>query len=167
MKRRAALGTLGGALGIVSKAAITGAALGGLPVRVFAQGAPRDKTFAIPDLRPIREFINNRPVQRTRVFIDIASQADNGNSVPAVLNVESPMTETDHVKRMVLFSDKNPYAQMAHFTLGPFSGKASIATRLRLGGSQHLTLFAEMADNSLYADVVEVTVTVSACIDAA
>ena len=44
--------------------------------------------------------------------------ADNGNAVLLKVSVESPMSATDHVKRIHLISNRNPVAEMATFLSG-------------------------------------------------
>lgn len=100
-----------------------------------------------------------------RVKLEMPVLADNGNSVPAKITVESPMTEADHVKLIRLISEKNPERQMAVFHLGPRAGAAEISTRVRLAGSQRVTAVAEMSDGSSWMDTADVVVTLSACVD--
>ncbi|MEO5863072.1 MAG: thiosulfate oxidation carrier protein SoxY, partial [Burkholderiales bacterium] len=79
----------------------SGAALILLNVRpVFA--TPEDLAAAIK-----REF-GGRRIQPGRVKIEIPQIAENGNVVPVVIEVESPMTADDYVKRIHLFSEHNP-----------------------------------------------------------
>jgi len=100
-----------------------------------------------------------------RVRLELPLLVDNGNSVPLKVSVESPMTEADHVRSVTLLSGRNPEPRMAVFHFGPRSGKAEVATRVRLAGSQRVTAIAEMSDGSLWQDAVETVVTLSACID--
>ncbi len=100
-----------------------------------------------------------------RVKLELPVLADNGNSVPIKITVESPMTEPNHVKLIRLISERNPERQMAVFHLGPRSGAAEITSRVRLAGSQTVTAIAEMSDGSQWMDSAHVQVTLSACVD--
>lgn len=100
-----------------------------------------------------------------RVKLELPVLADNGNSVPMKITVESPMTESSHVKVIRLISERNPERQMAVFHLGPRSGAAEITSRVRLAGSQTVTAIAEMSDGSQWMDSAHVQVTLSACVD--
>ena len=100
-----------------------------------------------------------------RVKLELPVLADNGNSVPMKITVESPMTEANHVKTIRLISERNPERQMAVFHLGPHSGAAEITSRVRLAGSQTVTAIAEMSDGSQWMDTAHVQVTLSACVD--
>lgn len=100
-----------------------------------------------------------------RVKLELPVLADNGNSVPMKVSVESPMTEADHVKLIRLLSERNPEREMAVFYLGPRAGAAEITSRVRLAGSQVVTAIAEMSDGSQWMGTAHVQVTLSACVD--
>lgn len=90
---------------------------------------------------------------------------ENGNSVPVNVRVDSPMTERDHVRRIALFSEKNPQPQVVVFHLGPRSGRADVSTRIRLADSQRLVAIAELTEGRFVQTSVEVIVTLAACIE--
>jgi predicted secreted protein len=54
---------------------------------------------------------------------------------------------------------------VAAFQFGPQSGRAQLATRVRLAGSQNVTALAQMGDASYWYDSTRIQVTLSACID--
>lgn len=108
---------------------------------------------------------NAQTARRGRVKLELPVLADNGNSVPMKVTVESPMTEADHVKLVRLISERNPERQMAVFHFGPRSGAAEVTSRVRLAGSQTVTAIAEMSDGSQWMDSAHVQVTLSACVD--
>jgi len=101
-----------------------------------------------------------------RIKLDISPLAENGNSVPLTVTVESPMTAADHVKSIYLFSPENPLPDIARFHIGPRAGRAQVKTSIRLATSQRVHAVAMMSDGSAWADSAEVIVTLSACIDA-
>ena len=108
---------------------------------------------------------NAQTARRGRVKLELPVLADNGNSVPMKVTVESPMTEADHVKVIRLVSERNPERQMAVFHFGPRAGAAEVTSRVRLAGSQTVTAIAEMSDGSQWMDTAHVQVTLSACVD--
>jgi sulfur-oxidizing protein SoxY len=103
--------------------------------------------------------------QRGRVKLELPVLADNGNSVPMKVSVQSPMSEADHVKLIRLISERNPEREMAVFHFGPRAGAAEVTSRVRLAGSQTVTALAEMSDGSQWMDSAHVQVTLSACVD--
>jgi len=108
---------------------------------------------------------NGAPVKKGKVKLELPELADNGNSVPMKVSVESPMTEADHVKAIHLFSERNPVPRMASFYLGPRAGRAEISSRVRLAGSQTVSAIAQLSDGSFWSDSAHVQVTLSACMD--
>jgi sulfur-oxidizing protein SoxY len=113
----------------------------------------------------VRSVTNGAPVRKGKVTLVLPQLADNGNSVPIRITVESPMTEADHVKSIHLYSERNPVRNMANFYLGPRAGKAEINSRVRLAGSQSVIAVAKLSDGSFWYDAAPIVVTLSACLD--
>ena len=81
-----------------------------------------------------------------RVRVVTPRLADNGLSVPLSVRVDSPMSARDHLRRVVLLSNRNPRPVIAEFELGPWSAKAELATRVRLNGSQAVMALVQTSD---------------------
>ena len=113
----------------------------------------------------VKEYAAGGGVTEGRVKFDIARLVDNGNSVPVEVIVDSPMTQLQHVVGIKIFNEKNPQNDVAQFTLSPRSGRARVATRIRLATTQQLVAVAKMNDGSCWTHTVEVLVTVSSCIE--
>ncbi len=123
-------------------------------------------SFAAPDdvARVQAELFGSAPIREGRVMLSLPPISENGYSVPISIDVDSPMTEDDHVKRIALFAPRNPLPHVASFHLGPLAGKASVSTRIRLGGTQPVQAVAEMSDGSLWSGSAETMVTLAACV---
>jgi sulfur-oxidizing protein SoxY len=99
-------------------------------------------------------------------MLDMPELAENGNTVPFTVIVDSPMTEEDNVKAVHIIATANPQPGVAtfHFTL--LSGKASVAGRMRLAATQDIICIAELggtrAGNFLMAKRT-VKVTIGGC----
>ena len=113
----------------------------------------------------VRAYAAGGVITEGRVKFDIARLVDNGNSVPIEVIVDSPMTRQQHVVGIKVFNEKNPQNDVAQFTLSPQSGRARVATRIRLATTQQLVAVAKMNDGSCWTHTVEVLVTVSSCIE--
>jgi sulfur-oxidizing protein SoxY len=135
-------------------AALTGAAL-----------APTALGQTVPLEGLLQSATRGAAARRGRVRLELPVLAENGNAVPMKVTVESPMTVSDHVKAIHLLSERNPVRNMATFHLGPRAGRAEVASRVRLAGSQRVVAVAELSDGSFWYDVAEVNVTASACMD--
>ena len=120
---------------------------------------------AVPPIAALSTLLDKRELKLGRVAIDIPKLADNGNSVPMTITVDSPMTDADRVVAIHVFSEKNPRPKIASIELGPDAGRAALATRIRLAGTQHIVAVAQMSDGSLWGATAEVIVTQSACTD--
>ncbi len=120
---------------------------------------------AWPAIPALSTLLAGRTLQPGRVNIEIPKLADNGNSVPLTVSVDSPMNERDRVVAIHLISERNPRPRMASIAFGPDIGRALFATRVRLAGTQHIVAVAEMADGALWGAMAEVIVTQSACVD--
>jgi len=137
------------------------AALGLLP-RVSVRPA----AAAENDLAPlIAKITGGKRLQAGRIKVDTPLLADNGHSVPLRLIVDSPMTPADHVRAITVLSDRNPRPVIATYHLGPRAGRAQIATRVRLNGTQRIWAIAQLSDGSFWSGHADVVVTESACLD--
>ena len=122
--------------------------------------------LAQEDLDPLAAKIaKGAQVRKGKVTVTLPQLADNGNSVPIRITVDSPMTAADYVKSIHLYSERNPVSNMANFYLGPRAGKAEINSRVRLAGSQRVTAVAALSDGTFWYDVASIVVTLSACLD--
>ena len=113
----------------------------------------------------IAEFTGGAPVRPGRVRLEIPPLADNGNAVPLRISVDSAMNATDHVQRITVLSEKNPRPVIATFHLGQRTGRAQVATRIRLNGAQRLMAIAQLSDGTFWSGSADVIVTSSACWD--
>ncbi|UPY35587.1 thiosulfate oxidation carrier protein SoxY [Sediminicoccus sp. KRV36] len=133
-----------------------GMAISLLPRPAFAQMSPATQA-AVDRVR------GTRSLQEGRITLRVPPIAENGNTVPLTVSVESPMTAADHVKAIHLFADKNPTPDLATFQFTPAMGRASADTRIRLGQTQDVVALAEMSNGSVYLVRAEVKVTIGGC----
>ena len=114
----------------------------------------------------MREALGGSPeIRPGRVRLEIPELAENGNSVPLKVSVDSPMTAADHVAMIYVFSEKNPSPNVVRFHLGSRCGRARVQTSIRLASTQQITAVAKMSDGSLWSATANVVVTAGACID--
>ena len=113
----------------------------------------------------IRAFTGGAAVREGKVGFEIAPLVENGNTVPIVLSVDSPMTAADHVQAIAVFNSGNPQPQVAVFRLGPRAGKSVVNARMLLAPSQKLPAVARLSDGSHWSKTVDVVVTLAACVE--
>lgn len=113
----------------------------------------------------VAAFAGGAPVTAGRMTLTVPPLVENGNAVGVTVDVESPMTPAEHVRRIGLFNEKNPQAEVAVFHLGPANGRARIASRIRLATSQTVVAVAELSDGTYWSSQASVIVTLAACIE--
>lgn len=131
--------------------------------------AGRAQVFLPPkDIRPdIAKLTGGATVKAGRVKLELPALAENGNSVPFTVRVESPMTASDYVKSVHVFAERNPRPLVVTFHFQPDAGRAEVATRIRLAGTQRVLAIASLSDGSFWSGQVNVVVTAAACLDEA
>ena len=111
----------------------------------------------------IAKFTGGKKPVEGKVKLDLPEIAENGNTVPMTVSVESPMTEQSHVTDVLVVGDGNPRAGMATFHFTPASGVAEANIRVRLAATQDITAVARMNDGSFYMVSKQVKVTIGGC----
>lgn len=89
--------------------------------------------------------------------------AENGNTVPVSVEVDGKFSSESYVKAIHLFAEANPAPEVISFEFTPASGRAKVATRIRLAKSQRLVALAEWSDGRVLQAVNEVKVTIGGC----
>jgi sulfur-oxidizing protein SoxY len=81
---------------------------------VLAQGFSASPALSETDAmeKAMRAFTNNAQPKTGQIKLDIAPLVENGNSVAVAVDVESPMTAASYVKRVAIFSEKNPQPEV-------------------------------------------------------
>ena len=98
-----------------------------------------------------------------KVKLTVPEIAENGAVVPVKVNVDSPMTDADHVKAIHVLSTKNGNARCADVMLTPLNAKGYFATRVKLGGTQDVVALVELSDGSFLRAAKPVKVTIGGC----
>jgi sulfur-oxidizing protein SoxY len=111
----------------------------------------------------ISKFTGGKPVADGKVKLDLPEIAENGNTVPMTVSVESPMTESSHVSEVLVVADGNPNGGVVTFHFTPLSGVAEANTRIRLAKTQTVTAIAKMSDGSFHKASKAVKVTIGGC----
>ncbi len=112
----------------------------------------------------IKAFTGGKAATEGKVKLDLPEIAENGNTVPMTVSVESPMTEASHVTDVLIVGDGNPNGGMVTFQFSPLSGVAEANTRIRLATTQNIIAVAKMNDGSFAMAAKQVKVTVGGCV---
>jgi len=158
--RRQALrlfGAAGVAAGLASFGLLPGAAAAATGLGMPKPGEKVEETIA--------RLFGNRPLQAAgdKMKVELPLIAENGAVVPVRVESSLPMEANNYVKNVYIITDKNRRPLNARMALTPDSGKLSIATNIRMGGTSDVRVIAETNDGSLYQFKQEVKVTVGGC----
>lgn len=117
------------------------------------------------DMEAVRRLLGGgTPSRSSRIRLDMPRAFASGHTVPLALEVESPMTEDNHVRRVHVLTPGNPFFETATFHFTPRNGKASVSTRVRLeAGDQPVLAVAEMSDGAVLMTRTNVEVAVGGC----
>lgn len=97
------------------------------------------------------------------VEITLPEIAENGNTVPFSVSVESAMSKDDYVKAVHLLSTGNPQPMIATFHFTPLSGAADVSGRMRLAKTQDIVAVAELSNGKFLVGKQMVKVTIGGC----
>ncbi|MCW8835182.1 MAG: thiosulfate oxidation carrier protein SoxY [Rhodospirillales bacterium] len=138
-------------------------AAGAVAVAGFVMGP--GFAFAKPEdaAARVKEATGGAAVKEGRITIQLPQIAENGNTVPVTVSVESPMSDADFVKVAHIFVDGNPTPDVASFHFSPMSGKADFSTRIRLAKTQNVIVVAQMSDGSFFTASQQIKVTIGGC----
>lgn len=123
------------------------------------------KSVAAPEdaAKLIAEFAGGKEPQTGKITLTAPEIAENGNTVPVSIEVDSKMADDDMVASVMILAEGNPRPEVALFHFTALSGTAAATTRMRLARTQHVVALAKMADGSVYMDRKEVKVTIGGC----
>lgn len=111
----------------------------------------------------IAKFTGDKAAEKGKITIDLPEIAENGNTVPLSVTVDSPMDAKDYVSDIFVVGEGNPRPGVIHAKLSPLSGKAKVSTRIRLASTQNIICIAKTSTGKLYTSQKLVKVTIGGC----
>ena len=138
-------------------------ALGGGFVMLTLMPMAADAEVTNDAAKWIEKFTGGKQPAKGKISLDLPEIAENGNTVPLSVMVESPMTAESYVKDVMIIADGNPNAGVATLSFTPMSGKAEASIRIRLATTQNVVAIAKMSDGSLFTEQKTVKVTIGGC----
>jgi len=133
------------------------------PSTLLAKDAPKGGNILTYDAAVAAITGGKAVTDSDKVKLTVPEIAENGAVVPVKVNVESAMTEAEHVKAIHVLSTKNGNARCADVMLTPLNGKGYFATRVKLGGTQDVVALVEMSDGAFLRAAKPVKVTIGGC----
>jgi sulfur-oxidizing protein SoxY len=138
-------------------------ALGGGFVMLTLMPMAADAEVTSDAAKWIEKFTGGKEAVKGKISLDLPEIAENGNTVPLSLTIESPMTAESHVKEVMILADGNPNAGVATLMFTPLSGKAEASIRIRLATTQNVVAIAKMSDGAVFTEQKTVKVTIGGC----
>jgi sulfur-oxidizing protein SoxY len=138
-------------LSVAAAAGLIG--LRAMPARASAEDA----------MARLKEFAGDMEPESGAITLTAPEIAENGNTVPISISVESPMTEDDYVESVMVLAEGNPNPDVITFHFTPLSGEASATTRMRLAKTQNVIAVARTSKGAVFMDKKEVKVTIGGC----
>ena len=103
------------------------------------------------------------PKVSAAVHLKAPEIAENGAVVPITITVDSPMTDADYVKSIHILVSKNGNARCIDAHLTPANGKAMLATRIKLNGTQEVSAIVGLSNGDFLIASQSVKVTIGGC----
>lgn len=111
----------------------------------------------------INDFTGGATPEMGKISMSAPEIAENGNTVPVGVEVDSPMTADDYIESVMLLAPGNPRANVAVFRFSSMSGKAAASTRMRLAKTQELVAVAKTNKGAFFMGKKAVKVTIGGC----
>jgi sulfur-oxidizing protein SoxY len=134
--------------------------------RVFAQTNPPGWPLADePVEATLKRLFGNRSFTsgEGKIKMDLPAIAEDGGNVAIAVDANFAVSGATRASHIYIISDKNRRPMLAKFSLSADSGRAVIATSIRLATSTDVRAVVEMNDGALYAVTKHVRVTISGC----
>jgi sulfur-oxidizing protein SoxY len=111
----------------------------------------------------IKQLTGKTPTASDRLHLAMPRVFPNGYTVPLTLEIDSPMTDADHVRQVRVVAPRNPLIEVATFHFTPQRSEARVSTRIRLAEPQYVLAVAEMNDGALLMTKAWVEVATNGC----
>jgi len=147
----------------VTRRQALGLSAGAMAFVAFGPGLKAARADAAATEKMLMDFTGGKTPEAGKISLNAPEIAENGNTVPITVSVDSAMTDASYVQSVTLLADGNPNPAVATFHFTPLSGEATATTRMRLAKTQNVIAIAKMSDGSVYMDKKQVKVTIGGC----
>jgi sulfur-oxidizing protein SoxY len=112
----------------------------------------------------IEGLTGHRATPSGRLRLLMPAVFPNGYTVPLTIEVDTTMTERDHVRHVRIFAPKNPINEVVAFHFAPLRSAPRVSTRIRLAAPQNVVAVAEMNDGAFLMTHTFVQVATNGCV---
>jgi sulfur-oxidizing protein SoxY len=161
LSRRAFLRSAGAVVGLATNAASFG-------FSSSAWGQSADSGLPAPDEAvdaTLKRLFGNRSMTsgEGKIKLELPLIAEDGGNVAVSVEANLPVSGANHLRHIYIIADKNRRPMLVKFSFSADSGRASVATSVRLATTTDVRAVIEMNDGTLYAVTKNVRVTISGC----
>jgi sulfur-oxidizing protein SoxY len=148
-------------LGVTRRTVLTAAVAGSAGFASAALASPPPPNDDAVDL--VKKLTGKTPTTSDRLHLVMPQVFPNGYTVPLTLVIDSPMTDSDHVRHVSVLAPRNPLVEVATFHFVPQRSEPRVSTRIRLAEPQYVLAVAEMNDGTLLMTETWVEVATNGC----
>jgi len=145
------------AMGLTRRGVLTAAA-GCASLGLIASSRAEDDVDEV-----VKQLSGRRAIESDRIHLTMPRVFANGYTVPLTLQVDSPMTPADHVRKVQVLAPRNPIVEVATFHFVPERSQPQVSTRIRLAVPQFVVAVATMHDDALLMTKTWVEVATNGC----
>lgn len=161
LSRRAFLRRAGAVVGLATNAA-------GFGFSSSAWGQSADSGLPAPDEAvdaTLKRLFGNRSMTpgEEKIKLELPPIAEDGGNVAVSVEANLPVSGANHLRHIYIIADKNRRPMLVKFSFSADSGRASVATSVRLATTTDVRAVVELNDGTLYAVTKNVRVTISGC----
>ena len=124
---------------------------------------PRGARAQDETLDLVEQLTGKTPIESDRLRLVMPAVFSTGYTVPMSLDIDSPMTEADHVRQIRVFAPQNPIIEVVSFHFEPQRSVPRVSTRIRLAKPQYVVAVAELNDGALLMTKTWVDVATDGC----
>jgi sulfur-oxidizing protein SoxY len=150
-------------VGFTRRAVLTAAVAGGTGFAGLTVVPPVNADVSDDAVELIKQLTGKIPRESDRLRLAMPRVFPNGYTVPLSLEVDTPMTETDHVRYARVLAPRNPLIEVATFHFVAQRSEPRVSTRIRLAEPQYVLAVAEMNDGALLMTRAWVEVATNGC----
>lgn len=147
-------------VGFTRRALLTAAVAGGAGFAGPARVAPLNANV---NDELIKQLNGKIPMESDRLHLAMPRVFPTGYTVPLFLEVDTAMTETDHMRYARVLAPRNPLIEVATFHFVPQRSEPRVSTRIRLAEPQYVLAVVEMNDGALLMAKTWVEVATNGC----
>ena len=126
-------------------------------------GSAADPARALNDYADqINKFTGGKTPVEGQVRLELPELAENGNTVPLSVAVDSPAGESIHVQEILVVAPANPNARVIRFRFSSMSVPEA-STRIRLAATQDVIAVAKLSDGTFFSASRQIKVTIGGC----